>query len=212
MIRYQLALFGYSQRFLLPCLSFVALLGVLYANELDSPAAPEFAISAGVLSVIACWLTIALVDAEDPTQWLITRAHARRLPTMLIGIVVTVLACCAVLTVLSLAWSIAAHAGVSWGELGSALAAHLAAACAGTAVGLPCSRLLVPRTGYTVLAALIALAVVLMSRWLPFVNPMLYALSSNKPAALPVLVGLLTSLLALAASSAAVSVLVERRS
>lgn len=212
MIRYQLALFGYSQRFLLPSFAFAALLAVVYSNDLGSSAAPEFAVSTGVLTVIACWLTIALVDVEDPVQWLITRAHARRLSTMLIGIVVTALACCAALTVLALVWAIAAHGGVSWGELGSGVFAHLAAAFAGIAIGLPCSRLLVPRVGYTVLAAPIVLAVVLMSRWLPLVNPMLRALSSNKPAELAILVGFLTSLLALAVSSAVVGFLVDRRS
>lgn len=212
MIRYQLALLGHSQRYLFPGLAFLALLSVLYGAEADSPAPPEFAVSAGVLTVIACWLTIALVEVEDPAQRLITMAHARRLSTMVIGLVLTLVACCAGLTVLALVWSMGAHGGDSVGDLGFAAVAHLTAASAGIAIGLPCSRLVVPRILYTAFAAPIALAVVLMSRWLPLVNPMLRALSSNRPAAVPIVVGLLTSLLALAASAVAVAVLVERRS
>ncbi|GLY67595.1 hypothetical protein [Amycolatopsis taiwanensis] len=212
MIRYQLALFGHSQRYLFPGLAFLALLSVLYGAEAGSPAPPEFAVSAGVLTVVACWLTITLVDVEDPAQRLITLAHARKLSTMVIGLVLALLACCAGLTVLALIWSIVAHGGDSLGDLGSAALAHLAAASAGIAIGLPCSRLLVPRIVYSAFAAPIALAVVLMSRWLPLVNPMLRALSSNRPAAFDVVVGLLTSLLALAVSAVAVTVLVERRS
>lgn len=212
MIRYQLALLGHSQRYLFPGLVFAALLSVLYGNEAGTPAPPEFAVSAGALTIIACWLTIVLVEAEDPAQWLITRAHARRMSTMVIGLVAAVLISCAALTVLALLWSIVAHSGDSLGDLGSALLAHLAAASAGIAVGLPCSRLVVPRSGYRAIAAPIALAVVLMSRWLPLVNPVLHALSSNKPAAIPALIGLLTSLLALAVSATAVAVVVERRS
>jgi hypothetical protein len=213
MIRYQLALFGHSQRYLLPALAFTALLGLLYGNETGAtPPTSEFAVSAGALFVVGCWLTIALVDSEDSTQRLVTLSHARRLVTLLGGMVLAVFACCAALTVLAVVWSVAAHQGDSAGDLGFGLLAHLACAIAGIAIGLPCSRLLVPRAGYAAIAALIGLGVVLTTRWIPFVNPMLHALSSNRPVAVPVLLGLLTSLLALAVSSAAVAYFVPRRS
>lgn len=212
MIRYHLALLGHSQRYLLPGLAYLAFLGVLYNDDEASPALPEFAVSAGAIMVLACWLTISLVDAEDPVQALITRVHARRLSIVVSGVVATVLACCAVLIVVSLIWSVITHGGDPFGELAFGAMAHIGCASAGVAIGLPCSRLLLPRAGYTTVAAPIGLMVVLLVRWLPFVNPMLRALSSNDPAAAPLVFGLVTSLLALAASAAAVVVGIRHQS
>ncbi|HKS46638.1 MAG TPA: hypothetical protein VJT49_16290 [Amycolatopsis sp.] len=210
MIRYQLALLAHSQRYLLPMLVFLVFLGVLYGNEANTPAPPEYAASAGALAVIACWLTIALVDIEDPVQWLITLAHARRLSTVVGGIVLTVLVCCTGLTVLSLLWSVITHHGDPPGELVIGALAHFACAGTGIAIGLPASRLLVPRVGYTVIAAGVGMALVLLIRWIPLVNPILRELSANDVAALPVLLGFAVSLLVLAGSSAAVAELLRR--
>jgi hypothetical protein len=211
MIRYQLALLGHSQRYLLPALAFTALLGLLYSNESGNPAPPEFAVSAGALTVVACWLTITLADLEDPAQWLITLAHARRLSIVVGSVVLTVFAGCAGLTVLSLLWSVVAHQGEGLGDLVLGVLAHLTCACAGIAVGLPCSRLLVPRAGYTAVAAIIGVGVVLMTRWIPLVNPLLRALSSDQPAILPILLSLFSSVLVLVASAAAVVFFRPRR-
>jgi hypothetical protein len=204
MIRYHMALLGHSQRYLLPGLAYLAFLGVLYNDDGASAALPEFAVSAGAMMVLACWLTITLVDAEDPVQGLITRVHARRLSIVVGGIVGTVLACCGVLIVVSLIWSVVTHGGVPFGELAFGAMAHIGCAGTGIAIGLPCSRLLLPRAGYSTVAAPIGLVLVLLVRWLPFVNPMLRALSSNDPAAAPLVFGLVTSSLALAASSVGV--------
>lgn len=212
MIRYQMALLAHSQRYLLPGLAYLAFLGLLYnGDDATSPALPEFAVSAGAMMVLACWLTITLVEAEDPVQSLITRVHARRLSILVGGIVVTVLACCAVLALASLIWSMVTHGGDPFGELAFGAMAHLGCAGAGIAIGLPCSRLLLPRAGYTTVAAPVGLVLVLLVRWIPFVNPMLRALSSNDPAAAPLVFGLATSFLALAASSAAVIVGLRRQ-
>ncbi|HET6504252.1 MAG TPA: hypothetical protein VFG87_26170 [Amycolatopsis sp.] len=211
MIKYQLALLGHSQRYLLPALAFTALLGLLYSNESGNPAPPEFAVSGGALTVVACWLTITLADIEDPAQWLITLAHARRLSIVVGSVVLTVFAGCAGLTVLSLLWSALAHGGESLGDLGIGLLAQLTCACAGIAVGLPCSRLLMPRAGYTALAAIIGVGVVLLTPWIPLVNPLLRALSSDQPAILPILVSLFSSVLVLVGSAAAVVFFRPRR-
>ena len=86
MIRYQLALLGHSQRYLPPVLLFLSLLAVLY-NDRRAPVVPEYAVSAGGLFVVACWLTIALVETEDPVQRLITLAHARGQRRLILGVV-----------------------------------------------------------------------------------------------------------------------------
>ncbi|WP_020669045.1 hypothetical protein [Amycolatopsis nigrescens] len=208
-LRYQLALLGHSQRFLPPSLAYLLVLALLF-NERDAPAEPEFAVSAGALTVFACWLTIALVDAEDPVQRLITLSHARRWPKLLGGTVLTVFGCCLVLTALTGLWSVLTHGGGTPGTLTVGALAHLACAGTGIAIGLPCSRLLIRRLGWTVLAALAALAVVVLVRWVPLVNPMLRSLTEPGSTVVPVLLGLLASFLALAASFAAVHTRVRR--
>ncbi|GHF58184.1 hypothetical protein FHX82_000273 [Amycolatopsis bartoniae] len=211
MIRYQLALLGHSQRWLPPSLLFAVLMGILYADP-GSQILPQFAVSAGALTVVACWLTVALVDAEDPVQRLITRVHARRLSTVLGGIVGAVFACCVLLTVLPLAWSTVTFHGNSPGALGVGALAHFAGAATGIAIGLPCSRLLVPRIGYTVLIAPVALVVVLLVRQLPLLNPMLRALTSDTASAAPLALALATSAALLLLSATAVGAVTRRRS
>jgi hypothetical protein len=211
MIRYQLALLGHSQRYLPPTLAFLVLLAILYTDP-DAPRMPELAVSAGGVAVVACWLTIALVDAEEPAQRLITLVHARRLSTVLSGVVLSVLGCCAGLTAVSLLWSSIRHHGDPVGLLGIGVFAHLACVFTGIAIGLPCSRLLVPRIGYTVLAALAVLIAVVLVRWIPLINPMLRAMSSDSSTTGPVLTGLLASAIVLALSAAGVGALFSRRS
>ncbi|TNC27305.1 hypothetical protein [Amycolatopsis alkalitolerans] len=210
MIRYQLALLGHSQRWLPPSFAFVVVLAILYPDA-GAPVMPEFAVSAGALTVVACWLTIALIDAEDPVQRLITRVHARGLSRLFGGVVVAVLACCAALTVVSLTWSSMRHGGEPAGDLEFGVLAHLAGACTGLAIGLPCSRLLLPRIGYTVLTALAALVVVLLVRWIPLLNPLLRAMSSDTPAAGPMVLSVVSSVLVLAVSATGVAYVHQRR-
>lgn len=210
MTRYQLALFGHSQRWLPPALAYLLVLGILYSDA-GGPPLPEYAVSAGVLTVVASWLTVALVDAEDPVQRLILLAHARRVSMLFRGVVSTVLLCSTGLTVLSLLWSSVIHRGNPLDVLAIGLAAHFACAFLGIAIGLPCSRLLVPRIGYTVLTAPVLLILVLLVRWIPLGNPMLRAMSSDSPATGAVPAGLVTSAVVLALSALAVGTLFHRR-
>lgn len=210
MIRYQLALLAHSQRYLPPLLAFLVVQGVLYSDPGGAPT-PEFAVSSGAVLVLACWLTIALVDAEDPVQRLITLTHARRASRVIGGVVAAVLTLCLPLTVLSLVMSIVVHHGDPARVLGLGLVAHVACALTGVALGLPSSRLLVPRIGYTVLIAVAALILVLRAGWLPLVNPMLRALTNNGFGWGPVLAGLLASAITLAVSATALTLLLGRR-
>jgi hypothetical protein len=194
-----------------PALAFLLVLGILYSDSGGAPL-PEYAVSAGVLTVIASWLTVALVDAEDPVQRLVLLAHARRVSALLRGMVAAVLLCCVGLTLISLLWSSAIHRGNGFGVLAIGLAAHVACATLGVAIGLACSRLVLPRLGYTVLTTPVLLIVVLLVRGIPLINPMLRAMTAGTPATGAVLVGLVTSAVVLALSAVAVGTLFQRRS
>ncbi|EOD67979.1 hypothetical protein [Amycolatopsis vancoresmycina] len=208
--RYYLALLGHSQRYLPALLAYLALCVILYADP-HSPPLPLFGISAGGLLVVSCWLTIALLDIEDPVQRLVTLSHARQWRRMITGAVLTVLACSLVLTAITEVWSAIKSFKVQPSALGIGLLAHLACALLGIAIALPCSRLLVHRIGWTVLAAVITLVVVLLAK-IPLVHPLLHALTDDEPVGGPLVLALVTSVVVLAASFFAVSALVRRRS
>jgi hypothetical protein len=210
-IRYQAALLAHSQRYLPPLVLFLGLLAIQYTDP-TAPALPEFAVSAGALLVVACWLTIALVDVESPVQRLVTRSHVRRVPAVVASLAFTVLPVCVLLAVVSEIWALLVHASMPAAELGYGLLAHLACALTGTAVGLPCSRLLVGRFGYTVVSALAVVAVVLLARPVPLVNPMLRTLAGGGSVTGSVLLSTGLGALALAVSIAVVSAVAVRRS
>ncbi|MEU7787237.1 hypothetical protein [Amycolatopsis sp. NPDC049159] len=210
MTRYYFVLLGHSQRYLPALLAYLALCVILYADP-NSPPLPLFGVSAGGLLVVSCWLTIALLDIEDPVQRLVTLSHARQWRRMITGAVLAVLACSLVLTVITEVWSALKSFKVQPSALGIGLLAHLACALLGIAIALPCSRLLVDRIGWTVLAAVITLVVVLLAK-IPLVHPLLHALTDEEPVAGPLALALGTSVVLLAASFSGVSALVRRRS
>ncbi|UOX87169.1 hypothetical protein MUY14_36420 [Amycolatopsis sp. FBCC-B4732] len=210
MTRYYFVLLGHSQRYLPALLAYLALCVILYADP-NSPPLPLFGVSAGGLLVVSCWLTIALLDIEDPVQRLVTLSHARQWRRMITGAILAVLACSLVLTVITEVWSALKSFKVQPSALGIGLLAHLACALLGIAIALPCSRLLVGRIGWTVLAAVITLVVVLLAK-IPLVHPLLHALTDEEPVAGPLALALGTSVVLLAASFSGVSALVRRRS
>jgi hypothetical protein len=208
--RYYLALLGHSQRYLPALLAYLALCVILYSDP-NSPPLPLFGVSAGGLLVVSCWLTIALLDIEDPVQRLVTLSHARQWRRMISGAILTVLACSLVLTVITEVWSALKSFKFQPAALGIGLLAHLACALFGIAIALPCSRLLVHRIGWTVLAAVITLVVVLLAK-IPLVHPLLHALTDDEPVGGPLVLAVVTSVVVLAASFLIVSRLVHRRS
>lgn len=208
--RYYLTLLGHSQRYLPALLAYLALCVILYSDP-HSPPLPLFGVSAGGLLVVSCWLTIALLDIEDPVQRLVTLSHARQWRRMITGAILTVLSCSLVLTVLTEVWSAIKSLKVQPAALGIGLLAHLACALLGIAIALPCSRLLVHRIGWTVLAAVITLIVVLLAK-IPLVHPLLHALTDDEPVGGSLVLAVVTSVVMLAVSFVVVSALVRRRS
>ncbi|MFI5611292.1 hypothetical protein [Amycolatopsis sp. NPDC051903] len=208
--RYYLALLGHSQRYLPALLAYLALCVILYSDP-TSPVLPLYGVSGGALVVVGCWLTIAVLDIEDPVQRLVTLSHARSRGRTIGGAIVAVFGITVVLTVLTLAWSAVRTGHLDGGGIGVGLPAHLACALLGIAIGLPCSRLLVGRIGWTVLAAVLVLGVVLLAKWVPLVHPLLRALTSDEPHGGPLVLAVVTSVLALIVSAVGTGWLAARR-
>lgn len=208
--RYYLALLGHSQRYLPAVLAYLALCAILYADP-NSPLLPLFGVSGGGLLVVGCWLTVALLDIEDPVQRLITLSHAGSRRSTIGGAVLAVFGCALVLTVLTVGWSVLRTGHLSWPLVGAGLLTHLSCAVLGIAIGLPCSRLLIARIGWTVLAAVLTLGVVLLGKWVPLVHPLLQALMSGNAYAGPLALATATALTGLALSAGAVGYVCARR-
>jgi hypothetical protein len=208
--RYQLALLGHSQRYAPAAGLYFVIMAIQYGDP-RSPIMPEFSFSAGALLVAACWVTIAMLDVEDPVQRLITVSHARRWWPILAGTVLAVLACALATTLVSEAWAMLIHHDLDLPTLGRGLLAHLVCALIGIAIGLPCSKLLVPRVGWTLLLAAVALCVVLLANWLPLANPLLRAMAQDDALTGRLVVSGVSSVVLLAASALAVGVALHRR-
>jgi membrane associated rhomboid family serine protease len=124
-------------RYVPAVVAYLAVLTIQYTDR-TSPVLPEFAASSGALLVVSCWLTIALLDVEDPAQHLVTLSHARGWRPVLAGAVVAVLVCAVVMTAVSEIWSVIEHRHALASEIGVGALAHLAGALLGIAIGLPC--------------------------------------------------------------------------
>lgn len=209
--RYYLALLGHSQRYLPAGLAYLALCAILYADP-SSPVLPLFGVSSAGVLVLGCWLTIALLDIEDPVQRLITLNHAGGNRKTIGGAVLTVFGCTLVCTLVTVGWAATHRNQLQAQIIGAGLATHLACALVGIAIGLPCSRLLVSRIGWTVLAAVLVLGVVLLGKWVPLVHPLLQALMNGSPYGGPLGLAVGTSVVLLAASMTVVGTVSTRRS
>jgi hypothetical protein len=178
LIRYYLAATVHGQRYLAPLLLDVAVLCVFTIND-AGPLTAGYAVSAGSLLLTSCWLTVTIVNLEDPVRRAVTLVAA--------GGAVRVLAAEAGLA--ALAGLLLIGVGTVFPILSGShtvtavdvtvgVLAQVTTTAVGIAVGLLCSRLVVPRPGYSLLLALVVIAAVALTPGLPPVNPTLRLMSS----------------------------------
>jgi hypothetical protein len=202
LVRYTFATMFHGQRYLAPVLLFLGALAVISRND-NGPLPPVYALCAGALFICATWLTMALISVEDPTHRAVTVVAAGRSIRVLLAAVAVALVSCLALTGagLVLPLLLGTHT-VEPADLGVGLEAHLVCACAGIAIGLLCSRLVIRRQGYAFVLALGLVMIMLLVRGLP-VNT-LFNLMADTPTAAAVTTRAGT-LLAVAAALLAVS-------
>lgn len=183
LIRYTLAITLHSQRYLPPVGVFVLALG-MFTNEPGGPAVPLFAPMAGVLFVCSAWLTVVVVNVEDPVQRTITAVSTGRPGTVLIAAVWVVLAACAVLTTIVLTIPVSlGHHHVTATDLAVSTEAQLTATCLGTTIGLLCSRPVIRRPGYSLISALVLVVGFVFFKGIPPINPLIRMLARDQPSA-----------------------------
>ncbi|RJQ82042.1 hypothetical protein D5S17_03740 [Pseudonocardiaceae bacterium YIM PH 21723] len=181
LIRYGVATFLHSQRYLAPVVLFLGALAIAALND-GGPLLPLYAVISGALFVATSWITVAQLNAEDPVHRAVTIVHAgRSVKVLLAGVCVALLAGFGLVLVGLLGPLLMGHHKVSPADLLLGLAALSTATFTGTAVGLICSRLVIRRPGYSFAVALVGVLSLLLVKGIPPVNAMIRGLSEGLP-------------------------------
>ena len=181
--RYLLTSVLLSQRYLPPTLIFLAAMAVGTTSD-NGPLQSSYSFCVLAMLVCTTWLTVSIVNHEDPTQRKITLVMIGSSLRVLTMTVVVVITWCVPLLVIGLVYPIVTGKHVvTAGDLAVGAAALLGAAMIGIAIGLLCSRLVIPRIGVAMLTAAAAILAVLLLRWISPIRPIMTVLSDEKSAA-----------------------------
>lgn len=215
LIWYALSLLGRGQGYLAPLLLFATALVVLTTNDTGALTG-SYAACATAQFVCLTWLTVALLNAEDAVQRTMTVVNAGSARRVLLAGTAAALLLGALLTAAGLIYPVVAgrHSVTGTAVLVGALA-QLSCGAVGVAVGLLCCRQVIPRAGYAVLAAVIAVGTLTVVPRIPPVGPLVVLLSRDADPAtmLPPVTALTAAAVAvLAASFTAVAAVTRHRS
>ncbi|MFI7062294.1 hypothetical protein ACIBL3_15020 [Kribbella sp. NPDC050124] len=203
-----------SQRYLPPTLIFLAALAVGTTSD-SGPLESSYAFCVLAMLVCSTWLTVAIVNHEDATQHQIILVLIGDSLRVLAVTVAVVLTWCVPLLVIGLAYPIVTGKHVvTFGALAVGAAAQLSAAMVGSAIGLLCSRLVIPRIGLATLTAAAGILAVLLLRWLSPIRPLMTLLSNEHPPAdnaVPLILLTALSAVLLVAALLATRVLADRK-
>jgi len=184
LIRYYGAATIHGQRYLAPLLFDVAVLCVFTIND-AGPLIGSYVVSAASLLLTACWLTVTIVNLEDPVRRAITLVAAGGAGRVLAAETgLALLAGVGLIGVGTVFPIVSGTHSVTFGDIAVGVLAQATTTAVGIAVGLLCSRLVVPRPGYSLLLALVVIVAVPLTPGLPPVHSMLRRMSA--PGAVPV--------------------------
>lgn len=169
-----------SQRYLPPTLIFLAALAVGTTSD-DGPLQSAYAFCVLAMLVCTTWLTVSIVNHEDPTQRRITLVMIGSSGKVLAITVAVILTWCVPLIVIGICYPLVTGKHVvTAGILAVGVIAHLTAALVGIAIGLLCSRLVIPRIGVAMLTAAAAILAVLLIRWISPIRALMSVLSDRE--------------------------------
>ncbi|WP_329000499.1 hypothetical protein OHA18_39440 [Kribbella sp. NBC_00709] len=212
--RYLMSSVLLSQRYLPPTLIFLAAMAVGTTSD-NGPLQSSYAFCVLAMLVCTTWLTVSIVNHEDPTQRQITVVMVGSSLRVLVMTVAVVVTWCVPLLVVGLVYPIVTGShDVTAGDLAVGAAAQLGAALVGSAIGLLCSRLVIRRIGIAMLTAAAAILVVLLLRWVSPIRPIMTVLSDDKTAganAVPLTLLAALSVVVLAVAVFATKALADRK-
>jgi hypothetical protein len=178
LIRYYLAATVHGQRYLAPLLLDLAVLSVFTIND-AGPLTGSYVVSAASLLLTSCWLTVTIVNLEDPVRRAITLVAAGGAVRVLAAEAgLAVLAGVVLIGVGTVFPILSGSHTVTFDGVAVGVLAQVTTTAVGIAVGLLCSRLVVPRPGYSLILALVVIVAVPLTPGLPPVHSMLRLMSS----------------------------------
>jgi hypothetical protein len=178
--RYTLTSFFLSQRYLAPVLLFFAAIAVGTSSD-SGPLMNTYSLCATIMFLCATWLTITVVNNEDPVQRGVTTVSAGTSRRPLAAAIAVALTCCIFLTVIGLGYPIISGKHVVTGAaIAVGAGAQLTTAAVGVALGLVCSRLVIARQGYAIATAVAVALAALLLPWATPVRPTVQLLLSDR--------------------------------
>ena len=182
MIRYLLADLFSSQRWLPPVFVYLAMTGVLYGGDPGTPL-PPYGVSAMVLFPLAAWVTVVLVNNEDPVQRHVTMAAVGGWRRLLGGLVVAACVLNGGLVLLAtLVPAVIHHHPYALSDVALGFTAHVISAVTGIGLGMLCARPLIPTTGWSLVAVVgVSLLLLVVLNRLPPVGAMAHLLFASGP-------------------------------
>jgi hypothetical protein len=189
LLRYTLSETFHSQRWVAPVLSLGIIDAIVSADT--GPVLPTFAVLASALLFVVTWLTVVIVNHEDPVQMSITETcagdrgkvrMAKLLFSFLLAVILGLLAMVPPILVTT--------SGLSVRDVLAGACAQVIAAMAAVGLGALCSRPIVRRRAWSVLVGVIVgLATILIPNGVPSRQLLvLFNKSGQFALALPVLV------------------------
>jgi hypothetical protein len=151
-----------SQRWVAPVLCFAAIDAIVGAQT--GSVLPSYAIGAAALLFVATWLTVVVVNSEDPVQQGITEVCAGgQTKVRLAKLVVALLAAITLGILGMIAPTIISSSRTTFKEVAAGISAQVITACMGVTFGAVCSRPIVRRRSWSVLlGVLLGMATVLL--------------------------------------------------
>ncbi|MEU0032296.1 hypothetical protein [Streptomyces sp. NPDC006335] len=183
LFRYTTAVMLHSQRYIPPLLLFVAVAVVFTGSSESVPVAAIYGPVSGVLFVSSVWLTVTLVNVEDPVRRVIVVVHSGRSRSVLVATVLVALATSLLVSglLLFLPMVMGDHS-ISPDDILVGVLAQLTGASTGVAIGLLVSRLVIRRTGYSLVTALVLMSIISFSQGLPPINRLIRLLANTPDA------------------------------
>jgi hypothetical protein len=182
LVRYGLSMLVRGQSYIAPIVLYASAIVVLTTND-QGPLPQVY--SACVMTVFICmvWLTVALINTEEPAQRAMTSVAARGEHRVLAANVLAAVVVCLLLTAIGTGYPIySGEHTVTATELLVGVLAQVGCGLAGIAAGLLCSRIVVRRTGYAVFLGLALVGVMVLVRDLPPVAATMVVLGSGRAA------------------------------
>ncbi|GAA3434728.1 hypothetical protein [Kutzneria kofuensis] len=212
MIRYLLADLFKSQRWLPPVFVYLAMTGILYGGDPGTPR-PPYGVSEMVLFPLAAWLTVVLVNNEDPVQRYVTIAAVGGWRRLLGGLVGAAFVLNGVLVLLAtFVPALIHHHPYALSDVALGFTAHVISAVTGIGLGVLCSRPMIPTTGWSLVAVVgVSLVVLAVANRLPPVGAMAHLLFDNAPVSVTAVVVQVAVAVAVGASCVGVAYRVGRR-